>query len=112
MKVHMKGNLVIVGKSAQSFWLDITAINLSWKTLFCSILFHFCTRYRIIPNQTATISTTDVNKKGDIVENKRSSLELVDLLECEALMFFKLLGMLQENWLIFYGCNLLDFLFL
>jgi hypothetical protein len=29
MKVHMKGNLVIVGKSAQSFWLDITAINLS-----------------------------------------------------------------------------------
>jgi hypothetical protein len=53
-----------------------------------------------------------VNKKGDIVENKRSILELVDLLECEALMFFKLLGMLQEDWLIFYGCNLLDFLFL
>jgi hypothetical protein len=29
MKVHMKGNLDIVGKSAQSFWLDMTAINLS-----------------------------------------------------------------------------------
>jgi hypothetical protein len=41
------------------------------------------------------------------VENKRSSLELVDLLECEALILFKLLGVLQENWLIFYGCNLL-----
>jgi hypothetical protein len=29
MKVHMKGNLDIVGKSAQSFWLHMTAINLS-----------------------------------------------------------------------------------
>jgi hypothetical protein len=38
--------------------------------------------------------------------------ELVDLLECGALMFFKLLAVLPENWLIFYGCNLLDFLFL
>jgi hypothetical protein len=56
-----KATWILWGKSAQSFWLDMTAINLSWKTLFCSILYHFCTRFSWKWNFRATCLWTSTS---------------------------------------------------